>query len=163
MRNLIAPTTDLYGAWMEAHAEWGSGMHEDGFGLLETDNVDSYSGFHAWLERLAAESDQCTYRWIADGDRVLGGIALRHGTHPAVERAGHIGFGIRPSARQRGVGTWALGRMLAVARSRGMEAVVLMCAADNPASARTIERHGGILAGHSGAENGTILQYRVQL
>lgn len=138
-------------------------MHEDGFGLLETDAVHSFSGFHAWLERLAAESDLCTYRWITEGDRVLGGIALRHETHPAVKRAGHIGFGIRPSARKRGIGTWALGRMLIIARTRGMEDVLLMCAADNRASARTIESHGGVLTRQSGAASGTILQYRVLL
>ena len=31
----------------------GSGVHEDGFGLLPTDDVDSPAGFAAWVQRLA--------------------------------------------------------------------------------------------------------------
>jgi predicted acetyltransferase len=163
VHHLVAPTTRLHAAWTEAHGEWGPGSHEDGFGLLETDAVDSLSGFEAWLDRLAAESDQCTYRWITGGNHVLGGIALRHETHPAVELAGHIGFGIRPSARQRGIGTWALGRMLTIARARGMENVVLMCAAHNLGSTRTIERQGGVLATRTGSGSAAVLKYHVRL
>jgi hypothetical protein len=33
MRELIAPATRLHTAWLRAHAEWGPGRHEDGFGL----------------------------------------------------------------------------------------------------------------------------------
>ncbi|MEC3973871.1 hypothetical protein [Amycolatopsis sp. H20-H5] len=47
---------------------------------------------------------RCTYRWIVEGDRVLGGIALRHGFDDFVPRLGHVGYGIRPSARRRGLG-----------------------------------------------------------
>jgi predicted acetyltransferase len=35
--------------------------------------------------------------------------------------------------------------MLAEAARRGMDHVVLVCAADNTASAKTIERRGGVL------------------
>ncbi|MBF6338573.1 GNAT family N-acetyltransferase [Nocardia abscessus] len=154
MPALIAPTTRLHAAWLEAHAEWGPGRHEDGFGLRPSDEVDSPTGFAAWVARLAAESGvaaveatraRCTYRWIVEGDRVLGGIALRHGFDDFVRWAGHIGYGIRPSARRRGLATWALGRMLDEAGNLGMDRVLIVCAADNIASAKTIERRGGVL------------------
>ena len=151
MPELIAPTARLHTAWLEAHAEWGPGAHEDGFGLLPSDDVGSPAGFAAWVARLAGESDQakaatpCTYRWIVEDDRVLGGIALRHGSGEFVQWAGNIGYGIRPSARRRGLAGWALGRMLDEARELGMDRVLAVCAADNVASMRTIERHGGIL------------------
>jgi hypothetical protein len=41
MPELIAPTACLHAAWLGAHAEWGPGAHEDGFGLLPSDEVDS--------------------------------------------------------------------------------------------------------------------------
>ncbi|WP_174184022.1 GNAT family N-acetyltransferase [Nocardia barduliensis] len=153
MPALIAPTTRLHAAWLEAHREWGPGPHEDGFGLRLYDEVDSPTGFAAWVARLADEPGQaveggraqCTYRWIAEGERVLGGIALRHGMDDFVQRAGHIGYGIRPSARRRGLATWALGRMLDEAENLGMDRVLIVCAADNIASAKTIERQGGVL------------------
>jgi len=155
MPELIAPAVRLHAAWLEAHAEWGPGLHEDGFGLHARDEVASPAGFAAWVERLTAQSDatrpaeagrvHCTYRWIVEDGQVLGAIALRHESSDFVRRAGHIGYGIRPSARRRGLATWALGRMLGEARSLGHDRVLLVCAAANVASARTIEHQGGVL------------------
>lgn len=143
MLQLIAPTIHLYAPWLEAHAEWGPGRHEDGFGLAPTDDVDSPEGFATWVARLTDESDRNTYRWIVEGDQILGAIALRHEFDDYVRWAGHIGFGIRPSARRRGVAAWALGEMVDEARTLGMERVLVVCATNNVGSARTIERLGG--------------------
>ena len=163
MPALTAPTKRLHAAWLAAHAEWGPGCHEDGFGLLPEDDVESPAGFEAWLERLDGESARCTYRWVVDGGQVLGGIALRHEGNETVDRAGHIGFGIRPSARGRGLGTWALGQMLGEARRLEMDRVLLVCAAGNVASAATIERRGGVResASHSGA--GKVWRYWISI
>ncbi|MFI6604472.1 GNAT family N-acetyltransferase [Nonomuraea sp. NPDC050536] len=173
MPELIAPTVRLHAAWLEAHAEWGPGFHEDGFGLIPADEVESAAGFAAWVARLGDESDPakaakaggaaCTYRWIVEGERVLGGIALRHGSGEFVQWAGHIGYGIRPSARRRGVATWALGRMLDEARVLGMDQVLLVCAADNLASVKTIERHGGVLEGIRNTKLGPARRYWIKI
>lgn len=157
MPELIEPTGQLHAAWLSARAEWGPGAHEDGFGLLPTDDVDSSRGFVAWVERLAGESERCTYRWIVENDQVLGGIALRHEGHDSVPVAGHIGYGIRPSFRRRGLATWALGRMLCEARALGMDRLLAVCETENAASATTIERHGGILEDAAG--NRAVLRY----
>ncbi|MEV6391945.1 GNAT family N-acetyltransferase [Nocardia xishanensis] len=170
MPELIAPTTRLHAAWLEAHREWGPGVHEDGFGLRLSDEVDTLEGFAAWVARLSGAPDRAklvpvptVYRWIVDGDRVLGGIALRHASDEAVERSGHIGYGIRPSARRRGIATWALGRMLDEARVLGMSRVLAICAADNIASARTIERHGGVLESIRDTELGPARRYWIEI
>ncbi|MFI7491427.1 GNAT family N-acetyltransferase [Micromonospora echinaurantiaca] len=173
MPELIAPTTRLHTAWLDAHAEWGPGQHEDGFGLDPSDDVTSPAGFAAWVARLLDQSDPakpldagrvpCTYRWIVEHDRVLGGIALRHGSSDYVRWAGHIGYGIRPSARRRGLATWALGRMLAEARTVGLDRVLAVCAVDNAASARTIERCGGVLEGVGETRFGPARRYWIDL
>lgn len=173
MPDLIAPTAFLHTAWLEAHAEWGPGLHEDGFGLLACDEVDSPAGFAAWVARLAGESDRagsaatgvvrCTYRWIIEGDRVLGGIALRHDFNDIVRSAGHIGFGIRPSARRRGLATWALGRMLDEAQLLGMDRILVVCEADNVASAKTTERYGGVLADVRNTQHGATRRYWIAI
>jgi predicted acetyltransferase len=171
---LIAPTTRLHAAWLDAHREWGPGVHEDGFGLRPADEVNSPAGFATWVARLTSESDPaqpldaglvpCTYRWIVEDDRVLGGIALRHDLDNFLLRVGgHIGYGIRPSARRRGVATWALGRMLDEARGIGLGRVLITCAADNVASARTIEHHGGVLEDVRDTELGLVRRYWVEL
>ncbi|MHA7174081.1 GNAT family N-acetyltransferase [Arthrobacter monumenti] len=144
MPRLIAPAERLYAAWSEAHEEWGPGLHEDGFGLLPNDDVSSPAGFAAWIGRLSEESEHCTHRWIVEGGQVLGGIALRHHSIDVVQPSGHIGYGIRPSARGRGLATWALGQILDEARTLGMNRVLVVCQAGNAVSAKTIERRGGI-------------------
>ncbi|XAS66971.1 GNAT family N-acetyltransferase [Micrococcaceae bacterium Sec5.7] len=163
MPHLIAPTERLHAAWLKAHAEWGAGLHEDGFGLLPTDEVDSPDGFAAWVARLAEDSVRCTYRWIIQGDQVLGGIALRHEFSDFVQWAGHIGYGIRPSARRRGLATWALGRMVDEARVLGMDRMLVVCEAGNGASAKTIERQDGILEDDCDSENGAAWRYWIRI
>ena len=151
---LIAPTVGLHRAWLEAREEWGPGLQEDGFGLRAGDEVDSPEGFAAWVARLAGASPAttraggqagCTYRWVVENGRVLGGIALRGGPQDLVQRLGHVGYGIRPSERGRGLATWALGQILHEAASLGLARVLVICARDDDACARTIEGNGGVL------------------
>ncbi|WP_447006470.1 GNAT family N-acetyltransferase [Saccharothrix isguenensis] len=169
---LVPPTMTLHAAWLEARADWGPGVHEDGFGLWSSDEVDSPAGFTAWLARLAAESDPAnvetgrmcsTYRWIVEDGRVLGGIAFRYGLEEFVQRFGHIGYGIRPSARGRGLASWALGRILDEARATGLDRVLIICEADNTPSMKTIERHGGVLEEIRHSEAGAVRRYWIDL
>jgi predicted acetyltransferase len=138
---LVEPTVALREAWLAAHAEWGPGLHEDGFGITAADDVASEAGFAAWVAGLGGRPD-ATLRWIVEDGRVQGGIALRH---RGDERSGHVGYGVRPSARGRGLATWALGAMLGLARGAGLPSVVVVCEDGNAASARVIERNGGRL------------------
>ncbi|WP_062996820.1 GNAT family N-acetyltransferase [Nocardia mikamii] len=162
MPELIAPSTHLHRAWLDAHTEWGPGVHEDGFGLTPADEVDSQPGFTTWVRRLTSDA-QTTYRWIVEDDRVLGGIALRHSFDDHVDWAGHIGFGIRPTARRRGLATWALVRMLNHARALGLDRVLVVCASDNVASAKTIERVGGIFDQVRDTRYGPARRYWIEL
>jgi predicted acetyltransferase len=171
---LIEPTNALHDQWLAAHDEWGSGVHEDGAGLLAGDDVRSPAGFATWVGRLRREADtsvppaagrvHCTYRWIVEGDVVLGAIALRHELNDFLLRAGgSIGFGIRPSARNRGVATWALGQVLMEAERLGLDRVLITCADENVASARVIEHHDGRLKDVRDTELGRTRRYWIAL
>jgi predicted acetyltransferase len=94
---------------------------------------------------------------------VVGGIALRDGDDEYTEWAGHIGYGIRPSARRRGLATWALGRMLDEARARGTARLLAVCALDNEASVGTIERNGGVFEGVRDTRFGPVRRYWITL
>lgn len=76
---LIAPSEHMHAAWVEAHDEWGPGLHEDG----------------------------------------------------------------------RGPSVWTGGDVV--------------CAADNVASAKTIERNGGVLEGVRDTEHGPARRYRITI
>ena len=127
MPELISPTTRLRQSWLASRDEWGKEVHQDGAGLHSDDDVDTCDGFGAWVGRLLREADvsipagagrvHATYWWIADDDAYLGAITLRHALKDFLLRVGgHIGYGIRPSARRRGLATWALRAVLPEAR-----------------------------------------------
>jgi predicted acetyltransferase len=171
MPELIAPTARLHSSWIESRDEWGRGVHQDGTGLREVDEVDTPEGFAEWVARLNAAARvapdgwvPCTFRWMVEGDRYLGAIALRHELNDfLLEAAGHIGYGVRPSARGRGLAGWALREILVEARKLGLERVLLTCNVTNTASARTIESNGGVLEDIRETELGTVKRYWVTL
>lgn len=87
-----------------------------------------------------------TTLWWVSGDQYLGRISIRHRlTAHLMEIGGHIGYDIRPSARQRGHGTAMLTATLPVARSLGIDPALLTCDEDNIASRKVIEANGGML------------------
>jgi len=71
---------------------------------------------------------------------------LRHRLNPALLlHGGHIGYGIRPSTRRKGLGREILGQTLAFARQLGLGRVLVTCAKENAGSARIIVANGGAL------------------
>lgn len=82
-------------------------------------------------------------------DEYLGRISIRHRlTAYLREIGGHIGYDIRPSARQHGHATAMLAAALPVARSLGIDPALLTCDDDNIASRKVIEANGGTLEDH---------------
>ncbi|HXH80661.1 GNAT family N-acetyltransferase [Nocardioides sp.] len=167
MPELILPTVRLHARFLECRDEWGPGPQEDGFGVGEDCDLISSQGFAAWVDhrtRLAhlagtpcPEQPHGSSRWIVEDGDVLGGIVLRHHFD---DDLGQIGYGIRPSARRRGLATWALGEMLAEARGAlSVDRVLAVCLAHNVASARTLERCGGVLEGVRDTERGPVNRY----
>jgi predicted acetyltransferase len=170
MPELILPTTRLHAAFLECRDDWGPGRHEDGFGLGTDDDVDSPDGFATWVHQRVRlthpagqpcpEEQHGSPRWIVEDGQILGGFALRHKFD---DLRGHIGYGVRPSARRRGLASWALGEMLGEARALGLDRVLVVCAVDNVASARTVEHNGGVLEGIRDAGHGPTKRYWIAL
>ncbi|WP_265447977.1 GNAT family N-acetyltransferase [Flexivirga meconopsidis] len=160
MIRLILPTARLRESFLESLFEFESPAARHGYGTRSTsdEQLQDPSGFADWLAQREAYADPTTQMpeglvhdtvfWIVDDtapDRVLGSLSLRHELNEALTMVGgHIGYGVRPSARQRGVATQALRLALDEAKSLGLQRVLLTCDEDNPASARTIERCGGV-------------------
>ncbi|MFJ4844541.1 MULTISPECIES: GNAT family N-acetyltransferase [unclassified Streptomyces] len=158
MPELSAPTGRLHASWLAARDEWSPGAHQDGSGLRLAPDGDlgSPEVFSEWVARLRRQADRsapvgegrvhATHWWITEGDTYLGAVDLRHYLNDLLlDVGGHIGYSIRPSARRRGVATWALGAVLAEARAIGLDRVLVTCDDGNVGSALTIERNGGVL------------------
>ncbi|WP_433216796.1 GNAT family N-acetyltransferase [Microtetraspora malaysiensis] len=77
---------------------------------------------------------------------IVGRACIRHELNDILKReGGHIGYGVLPEHRRRGYATEILRRSLAIARTNGVERVLVTCDDDNVGSITVIERCGGKL------------------
>ena len=77
---------------------------------------------------------------------VAGGIALRIGSNPEIERyTGNVGYHVYPPARGHHYAERACRLIAPLARRHGMEQLWITCNPDNAASRRTCERLGARL------------------
>ncbi len=58
---------------------------------------------------------------------------------------GHIGDGVRPSERRKGVATKMIGLALEECKKIGIDKVLMVCDKKNIGSAKSIENNGGVL------------------
>jgi predicted acetyltransferase len=80
-----------------------------------------------------------------DGE-IVGRVSIRYALNEALaEKGGHVGYGVRPAFRRRGVATEILRQSLERIRASGVEHVLVVCDDDNVGSATVIERCGGVL------------------
>jgi predicted acetyltransferase len=130
-------------------------------GELARDGFDFALGLDqdvAWSEYQQAKIDAHLGRNLPDGfvpasfliadldGQVAGRVSIRHELNDWLFReGGHIGYGVRPAFRRRGVATELLRQSLVIARAHGVDRVLVTCDDDNVGSATVIERCGGRL------------------
>jgi predicted acetyltransferase len=78
--------------------------------------------------------------------KIVGRSSIRHRLNEfLLRKGGHIGYGVLPEHRRRGYATEILRQSLVVARSLGIDRVLVTCDDDNFGSIKTIEACGGVL------------------
>ena len=83
--------------------------------------------------------------WLVAGGEVVGVSNLRHRLTDSLRiEGGHIGYGVRPSARGRGHGTRILALTLVEAATLSIPRALLTCAKANLASRAVIRANGGV-------------------
>lgn len=151
---LVHPTAALFDSWAAAVSEFGDG-HIDGAGL-PTPVTPDRATLDAFIEEAIRLADteveppegrvHNDLYWIVDEGEVVGFLSFRHALNDYLrEVGGHIGYAVRESRRRRGYATAALLLGLDRAREIGLDRVLVSCDDDNEASARTIEKAGGVL------------------
>lgn len=81
-----------------------------------------------------------------DRNRIVGAVNIRHYLNEALLlNGGHIGDGVRPSERRKGIATNMIALALAECRKLGIEKVLMVCNKDNSGSAKSILNNGGVL------------------
>ncbi len=83
-----------------------------------------------------------------DTDRniVVGAVNIRHYLNEALLlNGGHIGDGVVPSERRKGIATAMIGLALKECKKLGIEKVLMVCDKNNIGSAKSIINNGGVL------------------
>jgi len=79
-------------------------------------------------------------------NKMVGAVNIRHYLNDALLlNGGHIGDGVRPSERRKGIATKMIALALEECRKLGIERVLMVCDKENIGSAKSIQNNGGVL------------------
>lgn len=79
-------------------------------------------------------------------DLFVGAVNIRHFLNERLLLdGGHIGDGVRPSQRRKGIATKMIALALEECKKLGLDRVLMVCDKDNVGSAKSIQRNGGLL------------------
>lgn len=77
---------------------------------------------------------------------IVGAVNIRHYLNESLLLdGGHIGDGVRPSERRKGIATKMIHLALEECRKLGIQKVLMVCEKDNIGSAKSIIYNGGVL------------------
>lgn len=111
--------------------------------------------YKEWLKLTEDNSDEKTVHdnWVVastffavrkSDNKIIGMVDIRHSLNDFLANyGGHIGYGVRPTERQKGYAVQMLNFALKYAKSIGLTNAMLACYKDNIASRKTILKCGG--------------------
>lgn len=154
MLELIIPNYSHKDQWEELIAEWS--LMEDinnvsPRALFAGDDFDSFFNITETNRTIVSKwTPPSTLFFIMQDDRILWGLYLRHkvSLDDLQKVGGNIEYGIRPSERGKWYAIEAFRLGIEEAKKIGLEKLLLTCFADNIASAKVIEKNGGIFTKH---------------
>lgn len=152
--------------WEQAFREFAADYRaENPEGFSNIDDFDAYLDQLYNMEHGIDLPDwmvpQADFWLVRDSSDMLGRVTLRDRLTPNLELVGgHIGYMIRPTERRKGYGTKILELALPKAREMGLDRVLITCKATNTASAKIIEKNGGVRTSDSINPDTDGLHYR---
>ena len=149
--------------YVQEHYDYNETSISASLGLTSSEYFD-------WVEKIQKNAIIGDELWgksllylCLDSDRLIGLLSIRYElTEPLSKKYGDIGYGVRPSERNKGYATAMLKYALSVCKEKGMDNVILGCYKDNFASAATIKKNGGMLTDENdNYKEGKISQYYI--
>ena len=97
-------------------------------------------------------------------DIFVGAVNIRHYlTEAMLLNGGHIGDGVRPSERRKGIATQMIALALDECKKLGIYRVLMVCDKDNIGSAKSIQKNGGVLENEVIVDGVTEQRYWIEL
>ena len=111
---------------------------------------EDWHNFDKYLESLEEKrgtiSNSTFFCLDTERNIFVGAVDIRHQLNEEfLLDGGHIGDGVRPSERKKGIGTQIMHLALEECQKLGMNKVLMVCNRDNIASAKIIQKNNGIL------------------
>ncbi len=107
---------------------------------------DYMEGLEVKAESKGLVPDSTFFCIDEDRELFVGAVNIRHYLNEALLlHGGHIGDGVRPSERRKGIATEMIRLALEECKKIGIDNVLMVCDKDNIGSAKSIQRNGGIL------------------
>lgn len=127
--------------------------------------------YEKWLQRIIDDTNHKTMPsfllfMVDDDNRIYGSISIRKNLNKFYSSiGGNIGYGIRPSERNKGYGKYILKLGLEECKKMGMDKVLVICVKSNTSSAKVIEANGGVLENevYYEPEHNYMLRYWINL
>lgn len=146
---LIEPCEEYIPSYMEAYDEYTAAGITD-YSFTDAKNTDILQKFRDYRNERNLKPNRvgADYYWLVDDEtqRFIGEITIRHRLNEALERiGGHIGYGVRITEQNKGMGTLMLKLALEKAAQMGLAQVLITCDEENIASARVMEKNGCVL------------------
>lgn len=148
---LVKPSIEYQDEYLDFYEEWKSSGESIVPWVVSRDPSDFEGMIQFLLENENREHipenwvPSSTYWLVSDDKRVIGAVNIRHDlTEKLFNCGGHIGYGIRPTERQKGYATKLLAMALEKTQGLGIKKVLVVCDEGNIASEKTILNNGGI-------------------
>ena len=126
------------------------------------------SDYNSWVDKIRQNATIGDSEWgksllylCFDKQKLVGLLSIRYSLPKELSKKyGDIGFGVRPTERNKGYATAMLKYALSICKEKGLGEVILGCYKDNAASSATIKKNGGVLfAEDDSYKKGKISQY----
>lgn len=167
---LLKPTLEMEEEYCYFVEEW----NQTGQSIVPYSARPLGRDYRTWLEDSAKieKRETCpadlvpahTYFLGNKDDKILGAINIRHYLNDYLFNfGGHIGYGIRPSERNKGYATKILALGLSQAKDLGIRKVLITCNKSNISSAKVILKNSGMLENEVVEEGEIIQRYWVDL
>ncbi|WP_050614327.1 GNAT family N-acetyltransferase [Bacillus testis] len=162
---LIKPDPLLENEYLAYYNEWKAAKET----IIPQASATDPSNFFAYIEKVrnAEKGIGIPASWISNSmfwlvdhnETIIGAASIRHRlTPPLLQTGGHIGYGIRPSQRQKGYATELLRLALIQTKVLGIPKVLVTCDSTNIASEKVIRKNGGKEDEDFIEENGNVVK-----
>jgi predicted acetyltransferase len=147
---LVKPTKKYEKSWKEAIQEFEDENRKGFWNHSETPrDINKYIQLTSEQEKginiPKGWVPSSTY-WLIDNNKFIGHVNIRHKLNDWSKKfAGHIGYAIRPTERNKGYGSKILELALQKAKKLGLKKVLLTCNESNIASKKIIIKNNGEL------------------